>query len=266
MAVLQRARPREGWWPFLLVITLVLCMPAAVVAAEWVPESSRILLPAVLAFCIGRWLAVHADYHWDVWVPMGLAGGWLVALSAAAHRAIFLPGWAREAFGFFGRLLVWFYVVFTGGESGDNDVFLFAMALVCWLAVLVVTWIYYRRRRILLGVVLAILPAAVSVLYGDTGYAWLAAQIGTGIIILSVGHLSMSVEHWDAAGIDYATDLGLGLVGVSIPVALLVVSISYLAPQFSWEDFSDWFWRTFSQQSEQVDDTMDRVFSGVAEP
>jgi len=264
--LLHRARPREGWWTLLLVITLVLCMPAAVIAAEWVPESGRIYLPAIAAFFIGRWLAYRVDYRWDTWLPMGLAGGWLVALSAAAHRVIFLPGWARAAFEFFERLLVWFYVVFTGGESADNDVFLSAIALLCWAAVLLVTWTVYRRRRILLGVILAILPAALSVFYGETGYAWLAAQIGTGMIILSVGHLSTSVERWDKADIDYATDLGLGLVGVAIPVALLVVSISYWAPQFSWDDFSDWFWRTFSEQSEQVDDTMDRVFSGVAEP
>jgi len=264
--MLRLARPREGWWTFLLVFSLVLCMPAAVVAAEWIPDSGRIFIPAVFAFFIGRWLALDADYRWDVWLPMGIAGGWLLSLSAASRRLIFFPGWGRAAFDFFQRLLAWFYTVSRGGASSDNDVFLFFMAVICWVSVLLVTWTYYRARRILLSVVLVILPAAVSVFYGEIGYEWLAAQIGTGIVILSVGHLATSVSRWDSADIDYATDLGLGLVGVSLPVALLVVSISYFTPQFSWEEVSDWFWRTFREQSEQIDDTMDRVFSGVAEP
>jgi len=78
--------------------------------------------------------------------------------------------------------------------------------------------------------------------------------------------MAFSEGRWDAANVDYATDLGMGVAAVAVPVAAVVAAVSFLAPRLDAQEISDWFWRTFREPSRQVDDTMDRVFGGVAEP
>ena len=47
--LIKRLRPWEGWSTFLLLLTTVLCLPAAAIAAEWVPKDEGWLPLAFVA-------------------------------------------------------------------------------------------------------------------------------------------------------------------------------------------------------------------------
>jgi len=264
--LIERLRPWEGWSTFLLLLTTVLCLPAAAIAAEWVPKDEGWLPLAFVALLVGRWLAWREDWGWDVWLPVGASLGLLAALGVAAHVVLFLPGSGEAAFDFAQRWLVWLEAAFTGGTSDDPDVFLFYAAFLCWVAVMLAAWAFYRRQRPLLALLPLVMLSALTVFYSGEGITWLVGELGCGVLLLAVGHLTHAQRTWEATGVDYATSLGMETVITAIVIAIPVALLSLLGPEFSVRRVSDWFWRTFEQPSAQVDETTERLFGGVNPP
>lgn len=262
----QRLRPREGWGAFLLLMAVVLCTPAAAVAARWVPGDEGWLPLALVALLLGRWLALREDWGWAVWLPVGASLGLLASFSVAAHAVLFLPGGGEAAFDFARRWGTWLQAAFGGGTSDDPDVFLFYAALLCWVAVLLSAWAFYRRQRPLLALLPPVLLSAATIFYSGRGVLWLVAQLGWGVLLLSTGHLTHARRAWEAAGVDYATGLTLDVMVVSWGVTIVVVLLSLFGPVFSVRRVSDWFQRTFEKPSVQVEDTARRLFGGVSSP
>jgi transglutaminase-like putative cysteine protease len=261
-----RLLPREGWGTFFLLLATVLCLPASAIAAEWVPGGEGWLPLAFVALLVGRWLASREDWGWDVWLPVGASLGLLASLSVAAHVVLFLPGSGEAAFGFARRWVVWLDAAFSGGASDDPDIFLFYTGFLCWGAVLLAAWAFYRRQRPLLALLLPAMLSALTVFYSGKGILWLAGELGCGVLLLAVGNLTHAQRKWDATGVDYATGLELETVSVGIAITIPVVLLSLLVPYFSVRDISDWFWRTFAEPSARVDETAERLFGGVSPP
>jgi transglutaminase-like putative cysteine protease len=264
--LVKRLRPREGWGTFLLLLGTVLCLPAAAVAAGWVPGDEGLLPLALVALVVGRWLALREDWGWTVWLPVGASLGLLAALSVAAHVVLFLPGSGEPAFDFAQRWVVWLKAALGHGSSDDPDVFLFYAALLCWGAVLFAAWAFYRRQRSLLALLAPALLSALTVFYSGRGIMWLIGELGCGVLVLAIGNFARARHAWERAGVDYAADLGIEVLGVSLLVAALVVLVSMFGPQFSVRRASDWFQRTFQEPSAWVEDTAKRLFGGVSPP
>jgi len=264
--LLRRLWPREGWGTFLLLLATVLCLPLTALDASWVPGDEGWVLVAFVALVLGRWLASREDWGWAIWLSVGVSLGLLAALSVAAHDVLFLPGGAEAAFGFARRWVVWLRAAFGGGTSDDPDIFLFYVALLCWGAVLLASWAFYRRHRPMTAFLLLVGLSAVSVFYSGDGALWLAGELACGLLMLAVGHLRGERRAWDAAQVDYPTDLSTVTVAVATLIAVPLALISLLAPQFSVSSISDWFWRTFREPSARVDETSERLFGGVSPP
>jgi transglutaminase-like putative cysteine protease len=259
-------RPREGWGAFLLLLTTLLCLPAAAMAAEWVPGDEGWVGLVVTALLVGRWLALRGDWGWAVWLPVGAALGLLAALSVAAHVVLFLPGSGEPAYDFAQRWVVWLAAALGGGSSEDPDIFLFYAALLCWGAVLLAAWAFYRRGRPFVALLPPVMLGAVSVFYSGRGILWVVGELGCGVLLLAVGNLARERHSWEAEGLDYASGLSAEVVLVSLLVAALVSLISMFGPLLTVERVSDWFWRTFREPSAQVEDTAERLFGGVSPP
>ena len=264
--IVKWLQPREGWGVFLLLLITVMCLPAAALAAEWVPGDEGLVPLALIALVVGRWLASREEWGWSVWLPVGGSLGFLSALSAASHVVIFLPGGGEAAFDFAQRWVVWLKAAFSGGRSEDPDIFLFYAALLCWGTVLLAAWAFYRRQRPLLALLPPALLSAITVFYSGRGILWLIGELGCGILVLAAGNLTHARQTWEAAGVDYATDLGLEVMAVAMAVAVVFVAVSLVGPLVSARRIEDWFWRTFREPSTQVEDTAERLFGGVAPP
>jgi len=261
--LIRRLRPWEGWDTFLPLLGMVLCLPAAVVTAEWVPGDGGLVPLALFALLMGRWLALRENWGWPVWLLLGPSYGLLAALYVAAHTLPLLPRSSEAASDFALRWLVWLEAALTGGTNDDPDIFLFYTALLCWGAILLVAWAFYRRRRPLLALLPSITLTALTVFYSRQGVGWLVCQLACGILLLALGNLIHTRLVWEATGVDYASGLRSDVLIVAGAIAFAVALFSLLGPQFSVRRFSDWFWRTFASPSTQVEETMDRLFGSV---
>ena len=261
-----RLRPREGWDTFLLFLVTLMCLPASTVAARWVPGDEGLLPLAVLALLVGRWMSWRQEWRGGVWLPVGASLGLLASLSVAAHAVLFLPGGGRAAFDFSRRWATWVRAAFSGGRSEDTDVFLFYAALLCWSAVLLSAWAFYRRQRPLFALLPPVVLGGLSVFYSSRGIPWLIGGLGCGVLMLAVGSLHRERRAWDAAGVDYAAGLGVEALAVGVVVAVVVVLVSTFGPMLTVRRVSDWFRRTFAEPSAQVEDTAERLFGGVSPP
>ena len=262
----RRLRPHEGWDTFLLFLLTLMCLPASTVAARWVPGDEGLLPLAVFALLVGRWLSWRQEWRGGVWLPVGASLGLLASLSVAAHVVLFLPGSGKAAFDFSQRWVTWVRAAFSGGRSEDSDIFLFYAALLCWTAVLLSAWAFYRRQRPLLALLPPVVLGAVSVFYSSQGIPWLIGGLGCGVLMLAVGSLHRERRAWDAAGVDYAAGLGVEVLAVGVVVAVVVVLVSTFGPMLTVRRVSDWFRRTFAEPSAQVEDTAERLFGGVSPP
>ncbi len=262
--LVARLRPEEGWYTFLLLLLTVLCLPAAVVEADWVPNDHWLFLSVFFALLVGRWLALRESWGFDVWLLLGAPLGLLASLGVAAHT-LPVPPWASEAVSDFGlRWLVWLEAAVSGGTNQDPDIFLFYLAFLFWIAVLFGAWAFYRRQRPLLAMIPCITLTALAVFYSDQGIGLLVIELGLGILLIGLGNFIHARRLWDATGVDYAAGLNYDVVIVGGGIAVVITMFSLLGPQFSARQISDWFWRTFEGPSDRVEDTMDRLFGGVS--
>ncbi len=260
---LGRNRPAEGWGVFLLVATVVLCVPFAATAAEWVPGDEGLLPLAILALLVGRWLASRREWDWGIWMLVGSSLGLLAALCVAAHTLPLLPASGEASSDFAMRWLAWLGAALGSGTNDDPDVFLFFGAILCWGATLLVAWSFYRRRLPMVALVPPTALTALAVFYSSQGIGWLALELGCGILLLALGNLSRARDVWETAGVDYASGLEQDISIAAGSIAVFVVLVSLLGPQFSVRRISDWFWRTVEEPSDQIEQTMDRLFGGV---
>ena len=266
MAVQWRLlRPREGWWTFVLNALAVACVPAAALAANWVPSDAGLLPLALFALLVGRWLSSRKEWGWGVWLPVSASLGLMAALSVAGHTALFIwPGSAEHVLGFVERLGVWLTAAATGGTSEDPDIFLFFAAILCWAAVLWSARIQYRWHRPLLALVPLIVPAAASVFYSESGIEWVVALLAFGTLLAVAGDLSHSQRTWEARGVDYATDLEATAVGAALFATFVVSLVSYFGPELSLSEMSDRMNEAFHGPSAEVEEAADRLFGGVS--
>jgi transglutaminase-like putative cysteine protease len=264
-ARMKLLRPMEGWITFALALVVVACVPAAALAADWVPKDEGLVPLAIVGLLIGRWLGRRAGWDWRVWLPVGASVGLMASFSVASHTVLFiLPGSGERVLEFVQRLGLWLRAAATRGTSDDPDVFLFLASLLCWLAVFWSARIQYRRHRPLLSLLPLIVPTAVSVFYSQSGIGWLVALLGCGTLLSVAGELSNSQRTWESRGVDYATDLESTAAGAAIAASLVVTTLSYFAPQFSLSDVSDRLGDAFHGPSAEVEDAAERLFGGVS--
>jgi transglutaminase-like putative cysteine protease len=263
--LLRWAQPREGWGVFLLFLATVHCLPIATMAAEWVPGDEALVMVGIAALLAGRWLGSRDDFGWEVWLPLGGSLGLLVGLSAVAGGLLFLPKRVEAAFGFAQRWAAWLQAAFGGGSSDDPDVFLFYAALLCWAAVFVAAWSYYRSR----GVQYLLLPigfTALTVFYSGRGVLWLVLELACGILVVALAYLTESQRRWEIGGVDYAEDLPLGTLSVTVAVAAAVALLGYFGPTLSAREISSWVRRALQGPTTEAERTAERLFGGVSPP
>jgi transglutaminase-like putative cysteine protease len=262
--LVRRLQPGEGWTGLLLMLLTVLCLPATALAAEWVPDDDGLVILALFALLVGRWLALREGWRWGMWLLVGTSHGFLAALCTAAHTWPLLPRSSELASDFARRWLNWLEAALSGGANDDPDIFLFYMALLCWVAVLFAAWAFYRRQNPLLALTPPVLLTALVVFYSGDGIQWLILELGGMIVLLALGNLTYVQRTWETRGMDYAFGLSFDVLSVAGIIAFAVACFSFLGPQFSIRRLTVWFWRTFREPSAQVEETMDRLFGGVS--
>ena len=138
-----RLRPRPGWLPFLLLLSIVGTLIGAVVAARWIPQVGLIGPLAMGGFLLGTVLALRplkTRWAWLIILAYSLVGTFLIMGQLWPPLATTLDGWPTTA-DFIRRqmLLVgvryttWQAAVAAGNATQETLVFALGLGWLAWL-------------------------------------------------------------------------------------------------------------------------------------
>lgn len=270
----NRYRPEEGWLPFFLLLATVICLVAAVLAVEWVPEDGVVVLTAVLGLFMGMGLAkrpLRAAAAWtliliyglvvttihlsQLWPPLSTLwrGWWATSQYWRQNGALFLD-----------RMGSWFKAAFSGGTSQETIVFAFGLGLAAWLLTAYAGWSIFRRQQPLPGLTLMGLAMAVNGYYGQVSIAYVTLFVGLLILITGVVHFVGLERTWQAKEIDYSLEIRFELILYSLGTAIALLSLSSLLPSIRFSELSRML--VDRPAVDEAEQTLERVFAGVQQP
>ncbi len=270
----RRLRPRAGWLPFFFVLAALGCLTAAVVEADWVPESRVVVLSTTAGLALSVALARRSTSAWlrwalitayglllttialaDLWPPLRvLAQGWEpYARFNRAQVALFLDRWAG-----------WLRAVSAGESSRETVVFAFGLGLLAWLLAAYVGWSAFHRRRPLAGLSAAGVALAVNIYYA--GVAQWTAVLFVPLTAMAAAALNVATLHeeWERDEVSYPEQVRWDALIAAGIVAMVLVVLAFVLPAIDVRALSQRFLAQPTVQ--EVEAAMERAFAGVRPP
>ncbi len=265
-----RFRPIDGWLPVLLMGAITILVAYQVTITRWVPEGSIVwitLISLLLALVLNRqrlsWLPA-----WLLLIAYGivLTTMWLGRLWPPI--SLIFEGWEstteyirQNYFLLTDRISGWSEAVARGGSSRETIVFAFGLGLLAWLVVALATWITFRQRRPVVGVMVLGLALAFNGFYGHAPLSTLAIFTGFALLLVAAVHLATLQQRWEAQNIDYPTDVRMDLLINGAAIAMLLMALGFLVPEVN---FRAMYRAVFDRPAiHQVEERLDRAFAGV---
>ncbi len=252
--LLRRIRPQEGWFRYLLTLLLLACAPLALWEAYPRLGAQRLLALTLVAGVAGMGVAksrLRTGVAALLQVAVGggivlqVVGRILPPLSLWVQDARSAVDWLRllssgvvarpypfSAVGGFiwqradelmARLGEW------GVQGGDLLVLTLLAGLLAWGATAVTTWLLYRRRQPMAGLLVPGAATAEVVFMTGQGGLWLVAAAAGTLAWLAAFHADDAEGRWKALAIDYPTDIRLEqtLAVAVVIIVLLGVGIAF---------------------------------------
>lgn len=293
--LITRLRPRDGWGPFFLILTALLCFPAALsVKGENLIIGSLILV-TVLGVIIGLWLA-HSRISTRQTAILGgslglvlsvlIVGRLLPPLSLLANElgkafdwyknwrqgipTLPLPFASAAEFVWqqataLGNRLWWLaQTITTGGQTQDRIVLLLLAVFAAWALALFATWQIYRRCSALVGLMpTGVITAVIAFFKGGTAILYLAAFLFCTLWLLALTHLWTHWRRWEQNGIDYPGNLGTELLLSLAPMLTLVFLVAAFFPVVYANPVRDAFWRIMDAPWSRVENVAERFLGPI---
>ena len=257
--LVNRFRPREGWLPFLLALTALMCLPAALSVRGDSDEAVGLFLLAILALILGLRLARSRLSAKSTALLGGLLGLLLMVIVVGRLLPPLAVLWNEVATSFdwlkgrfqgepvtplpfstaaafawqrlstFGTRIWWWAQAVTGDVPSQDPILrqLLTAALV-WATAFVATWKVYRRQSALLGLSPVVAIIAVAAFFsGGMALFYLVVALFSTLWLEAICRLWTQTARWDQQGADYPESLGLELIlsyGPWLAIILLVAA------------------------------------------
>jgi transglutaminase-like putative cysteine protease len=285
-------RPREGWGPFLLALTAVLCLPAAILSARQPPHEAGggLIAVALLAMALGVRLA-RTRLAWRgaavAAVLLGAATATVVVgrlvppLGLAWREAVGLYVWLRDlphslqgapplvelSAGIWQQLQIlgarlWWST--RGGGATDPALGDLLVALLTWGCTFFAAWQIYRRRRPLLGLLPAGIAAAVLAFFqGGMPVFYLFSLVFCTLWLVALHHLAREQESWDRTGTDYPDALQVETSMVLLPWLVGILFLAAVSPVLRLNAVRDAFWRHMDEPWSRLQTAAERYVGPI---
>jgi transglutaminase-like putative cysteine protease len=289
-------RLEEGWLTVFLVMIMVGAVVWSIDDAKWV-EGTGIMYPAtVFGVLAGLLLAKTRMRAWLAVVVGGIAGaifsfvfvGEVLPSGAAlfANLADLVNAsiaWVRHpvgpppiagalavsganAAGAWQRVVEWVQVIVAGKASTDNIMFVMVMAALAWGMGSFAAFALYRWHDPVLaalptGIALAVNLTFIGPLQGPF-FLFLAALL---LLMVRVQIVSLR-QRWERLNLDYSPELFFDIVVWSLVIILFVGTVSTTAPRAVNNPLAVAFWQYLGDQWAEVENAVNRLFSGVTNP
>lgn len=289
-------RLEEGWLTVLLVMVMVGSAVWSIDDAKWV-EGTSIMYPAtVLSVLVGLVLAKTRVRSWIAVVVGGISGALFSFLFVGevlpSGAALFFNladllsasiAWIRHpigappitgalavsganAVGAWQRVVEWAQVIVAGKASTDNIMFVMVMVVLAWGMGSFAAFALYRWHDPVLaalptGIALAVNLTFIGPLRGPF-FVFLAALL---LLMVRVQIVSLR-QRWERLNLDYSPELFFDIVVSSLMIIALVSVISTTAPRAVNNPLAIAFWQYLGDQWAEVENSINRLFSGVTNP
>jgi transglutaminase-like putative cysteine protease len=278
--LLVRVRPREGWGSFLLALTAVLCLPAALISARenrGEAGSGGLMVVALVALAVG----MHLARSRVTWAGAAATATLLGAATAAVavgrlvppagllwREALALYAWLRDLprsaaegpplaelgaslsrqIELLGTRLWWSGQGAGGAQATDPVLGEILVAFLAWGCTFFAAWQIYRRRRILVG----LLPAgaaigAVAFFRAGMPVFYFFSLAFSGLWLAALQQLRREQTGWDEAGTDYPDALNVEMSMVLLPWLVAVLLLAAVWPVVRLNPVRDAFWRRMDE-------------------
>jgi transglutaminase-like putative cysteine protease len=293
--LVHRFRPREGWPPFLLILTAVLCLPAALLIGGDGSGATGLIVLTGLAVLLGLRLVrsrLSARYVillgglLGVGLAILVVGRLLPPLSVLAdeigYTARWLQRWRRAVLGWplplaspalfvwqqinaLGIRIWWWVQIATGGGQAQNRVVLQLLsAFLVWSFALFATWQIYRRRAALLGLLPSgIVTAIVAFFQGGMAIFYLVTYLFCTLWLVAICHLWTNRDRWEQRDTDHPGGLGTELTLALAPFLTLVIIAAAFLPVVYVHPVREAFWRAMDAPWSRVERVAEQFFGPI---
>lgn len=297
----DQARRRAGFGLYVVLLGAVACLPLAIKATKWVPETDRLFYAAFWGSLVGMMLARSPLPDWLSWlvgVMLGaeysaqFAGKLLPSLATVGGDLQRVVAWvwdlvAHQTVGstlplsrstshilvqaeaMIGNLADWLAAVRSGGTSQDNTALWLATSFGIWLLAYNAGFELFRRRRTFV----AMLPlgglVVANVAYTGIGMAYVHFFLAFTLLTLVRANVERMEALWARLGLDFSAELrrDATLAGSFLSAAVLVVAL--VIPYMTYNRAVFFFWNRYGPKFMSFYEELDRAFAGrnpVPEP
>ncbi len=288
-------RPREGWVPFLLTLTALLCPAAALLTGDDEPAALGLVALTALAAIVGLRLARSRLRARQAAIAGGLLGLILTIIivgrllppfsllwTEVSYAADWLIGWRQgqirwplpfaSAVGFAGqqlsalgiRLWWWGQAVDSGAQTQGNVVFLLLMATLFWALALLATWQIYRHSAALAGLLPGGAAMALMAFFrGGIAIFYLLVHLFCTLWLVAICHLWTNQRRWEESDTDYPDSLGMELIFALGPWLVLVLLLATFIPSVHSNRLREGFWQVMDAPWSRVERVAERLFGPV---
>ncbi len=166
------AGPSEGWGILLLHVGIIATAAWVVGRSEWVEVPAELAIAAAVGGMIGFFLAKTSCPDVIAHLTATLIGLWVVTLSVISVFPELGVG-RRERFGtLLDRARDWYRTTTSGDQRDDQILFVFVLVLTLWLVAYLSAWTLFRRRWLLVSVLLPAFLVVILLGYSPELGAW----------------------------------------------------------------------------------------------
>ena len=225
VALLNYARPRDGWATVFLLALNLMVVVWSVEEADWVPTPNLVAL-IMLAMLTG--LVLSRIPVWGLLlVPLGLfIGFWVVVAQITSFQAEGME--LANAGELFERLNLWLVAARTGSINIDREPFAFVLMCLTWLAGYFAAWVFFRHGNFWGVFVLGGAGLLSNLTYlPSEGSVYLGIYLLTALLLVARVQAVRRLQDWRRRGFQTDSHLGILSVSDSILVTFVVLLLAF---------------------------------------
>jgi len=269
-----RLRPRPGWLPFFLLLTLVGTLAEAIIMARWIPEVNRVAGIALTGFLLGTVLALRplkTGWAWGLLFAYGIP---LTIMSVGRlwpPLRLWFAGWnansefiRRQMVLLVARISTWGEAVARDQASQETAVFAVLLGFLVWLLAAYAAWTTFRQLQPLRGLTPLGVALAVNHTFSDVDIWPVLLFIPLAVLLAAAIHFYTLQEDWERRGVDYSTEIKVEQLAAAAAIALILLLLAYGIPNIRLSAIAQAFRQAPAVQEAEA--VVERAFAGVRQP
>lgn len=263
-------RLQEGSFSLLLLALMLFSVTWSVQAAEWVPDGLWILSPVTLVGMLtGLVLAkLHDVPRYLLHILGSLIGILFIFYQMSTIMDNSIGNWQDKARELLVRVQLWYSAASTGQSNDDTLLFVFVLAVMCWLLAYNSAWFIFRSH----WAWWAVAPNAVAILV-NTSYAlhtenltlYFLLFVFSALLLLARFNLFQHEQKWDRERVNYSPTIIWRFLRSSATFCLVVTLAFWFIPNSNGvnQGVASWV-SSWNQPWEDFNQNVSRWFAGVS--